>query len=162
MSESKMVEKKVEEIPPCGIRVDKEGVWYFEGKEMFRRDIVNYFYQNLIKDGAGRYIIVQGDERCYLEVEDTPFIVKAVFSKGSRERGDEELELLLCDDTVETLDPTTLWVGPENVLYCLIRNGTFKARFSRPGYYQLAEYIDHDQEGGCYVLTLNGKKYAIK
>jgi len=89
MSEFKSIEKEAEEIPPCGIKVDKEGVWYFEGKEMFRRDIVNYFYQNLVKDGAGRYIIVQGDERCYLEVEDTPFIVKAVFSKGSRERGDE-------------------------------------------------------------------------
>lgn len=45
------------DIPPCDIRIDKEGVWYYKDAEMFRKDIVNLFYQNLKLDELGRYII---------------------------------------------------------------------------------------------------------
>ena len=41
---------KAEELPPSFIRIDKEGVWYYKGNEMFRKDIVKLFYQNLKRD----------------------------------------------------------------------------------------------------------------
>ena len=65
----------MENIPFCNIRIDKNGVWYYKGAEMFRREIVNFFYQNLRQDESGRYLIELPNDRCYLEVEDAPFVV---------------------------------------------------------------------------------------
>ena len=150
-----------QDIPACDIRIDKEGVWYFRGAEMFRKEIVNLFYEGLRRDSNGRYIIELGGERCHLEVEDTPFIVKAIHNSVSRERGDQEILLVICDGTVETLDPETLRIGKDNVLYCAIRNGDFEARFSRASYYQIANLIDYHPETDKYVLVLNGKPYTL-
>jgi hypothetical protein len=149
------------DIPPCGIRIDKDGVWYFRGAEMFRKEIVGIFYQNLRRDDSGRYLIEMGTERCVLEVEDTPFVVKSVFTDGSREGGDKTILLAICDETIEELNPATLRVGRGNVLYCHIKNGEHEARFSRSSYYQIANYFDYDSENNQYVLILNDKRYVI-
>jgi hypothetical protein len=67
--------------------------------------------------------------------------------------------LNLSDDTEEELMPDTLCVGQDNVLYCRVKNRMFPARFNRAPYYQLAEYIEEENES--YYLTLNGSKYNI-
>ena len=56
------------------IRIDKEGIWYFCGEEMVRRDIVNYLYRYLKRDETGRYVIETENDRCYVMVEDAPFL----------------------------------------------------------------------------------------
>jgi hypothetical protein len=150
-----------EDIPSCEIRIDKEGVWYFRGAEMFRRDIVKSFYDGLRQDSMGRYIIELGNESCHLEVEDTPFIVNAITVSDSSDKGDQKIMLSICDETVETLDPETLHIGNDNVLYCRVRNREFKARFSRASYYQIANLIDYHIDEDKYVLVLNGKAHRI-
>jgi hypothetical protein len=62
----------------------------------------------------------------------------------------------------ETLDPSTLKVGKDNVLYCRIRKGIFPARFSRAAYYRLAQWIEEDAGAGSFYLTLNGNRYTIE
>jgi hypothetical protein len=47
-------------------------------------------------------------------------------------------------------------------LYCKIRNGKFRARFSRPSYYQLAQHILEDPESGRFYLSMNGNTYYIQ
>ena len=149
-------------IPPCDIRIDKDGVWYYRGVEMLRSDIVNYFYQNLKRDQAGRYLIEMESERCYLEVEDTPFVVKTVHRSISKNNGEESVYLLLSDDTLERLDPHTLWIGNDNVLYCTIKNHQFNARFLRAAYYQLAECIEYDAQKDAYFISLDGHRYYLQ
>ena len=61
----------------------------------------------------------------------------------------------------EHLDPATLWVGRRNVLYCRIREGRFPARFSRPAYYQIAEWIRENEETGEFYMELEGNRYEI-
>ncbi|MFC1839903.1 hypothetical protein ACFL1N_10000 [Thermodesulfobacteriota bacterium] len=100
-----------------------------------------------------------GEEKCYLEVEDTPFIVIRVEFKG-KEKKDESASIFLTDDTFEKLDPNTLKVGRDNVLYCSIKGNNFTARFSRAAYYQIAAYIK--EEGDKYYLPLGGEKYYLK
>lgn len=149
---------KGDEIPPCFIRIDKDGTWYHHGAEMIHRPFIRLFYENLTQDEKGRYIIAWRGERCYLEVEDTPFVVRTVFHR--REAGGEgRIILALTDDTEEALAPETLYVGRENVLYCRVRTGTFRARFSRPAYYELARHIVEKDLG--YALALNGKLHRI-
>jgi len=106
----------MENIPFCNIRIDKNGVWYYKGAEMFRREIVNFFYQNLRQDESGRYLIELPNDRCYLEVEDAPFVVKSVHRTVSETDYRAAIHLLLSDDTVEPLDPETLRIGNDNVL----------------------------------------------
>ena len=155
------MEKDNNRLPACDIRIDKEGVWYYMGVEMTRKDIVNYFYQNLKQDQAGRYLIELENERCHLEVEDTPFVVKVVHRSVSESNGEESIYLLLSDDTLEKLDPGTLWVGNDNVLYCAVKNHQFYARFLRAGYYQLASDIEYDAQRDLYFISMNGYRYYI-
>jgi hypothetical protein len=146
------------DTPPCMIFVNREGKWFHKGVEMIHRGIIQDFYRNIQNDGYGNYVLTLGGEKCYLEVEDTPFIVtRAEFEV--REKNDENISIFLTDDTVEKLDPSTLKVGKDNVLYCSIKGNTFKARFGRAAYYQIAEYIK--EEGGKYYLPLNNHMYYL-
>lgn len=149
------------DIQSCDIRIDKEGVWFYRGAEMFRREIVNLFYQNLRRDKDGRFVIELGGERCYVEVEDTPFVVNSVYASDPGQERDETILLEMCDGTVEKLDPATLRVGRDNVMYCAVRGGEYVARFSRSGYYQLANHIDYEPETDRYFIKLNGRSYTI-
>lgn len=155
----------IETNTPCDIYIDKEGTWFFRGAEMFRREIVNYFYQNLKLDASGRYIIeLPGDptDCCYVDVEDTAFVVKAAQLELGPQDGHESILLTLSDDSQELLDPSTLQIGQENVLYCCVRNGRFMARFSRPGYYQLASHIEYDSDKDAFYLRLNSQLLYIQ
>ena len=140
------------------IYIDKEGKWFHKGIEMIHKGIVNEFYRSLATDSNGEYLIVMGNEKCLVEVEDTPFIITRVEFENAAEG--ERIVLSLIDDTKENLDPDTLSVGEDNVLYCRIKNNTFKARFSRAAYYQLASRIK--EEGDKFYLPLKNKKYYIE
>ncbi|MBN2418221.1 MAG: DUF1285 domain-containing protein [Deltaproteobacteria bacterium] len=147
-------------IPPCMIYIDKSGKWFHKGLEMIHKGIVNEFYRSLSIGPSGEYLLIRGQEICFLEVEDTPFIITRAELNSAGKTGDERIILYLIDDTQEDLDPETLSIGDENVLYCRIKNNTFNARFSRAAYYQLAFHIK--EEGDKYYLPLNNKKYYIK
>ena len=147
-------------IPPCLIFIDKEGRWFHRGAEMIHREFIRLFYENMEMDATGRTIITMGDDRCYVEVEDTPYIVRSVRFKDPGEDDKAYFQLILSDDSHDRLSPDTLYVGKEQVLYCKVKDRTFPARFSRPAYYQLAEYLSEDE--GSYFLPLKGKKYVIR
>jgi uncharacterized protein len=140
------------------IYIDKDGKWFYKGVEMINRGIVLDFYRHLKIDDSGMHIIKRGNETCYVEVEDTPFIVTRVEFEGGDGKA-ERVVLSLIDDTQESLAPESLSVGDGNILYCTIKQGLFSARFSRAAYYQLASRIK--EEGDKYYLPLNNKRYYI-
>jgi hypothetical protein len=148
------------DLPPCLITIDKDGRWYHKGAEMIHREIIRLFYDNMALDSRGRYVIEWRGQRCYVDVEDTAFVVRRVVRQGE-EVGDgtDRFILSLSDDTQEELVPDTLYVGRDNVLYCSVKNRTFPARFTRAAYYQLAEYVE--EENGKYYLPLNGRMNLI-
>lgn len=142
-----------------GIRIDKEGVWYYNNAEMIRKDIIMLFAQNLTCDEAGNYLIKLNNERSPVEVEDTPFVVKKVsFTENT---GRDFFSILLSDDSIEELDLNSLSISDANILYCRVKNNKFRARFSRPAYYQLANYITHDDNDGRYYVVINGRSYHV-
>jgi hypothetical protein len=149
------------ELASCEILIDSEGNWYHRGNRMHRGDIVAHLCQHLCRDeDSERYIIQMGKQRCYLEVEDAPLVISRVSHEPGM-AGDESGHLLLTIKHLEPrepLDPTTLRVGRKNVLYCLVQG--LPARFTRPAYYQLAEFI-HEDQGGFY-LSQGGKRYTIE
>ncbi len=147
------------DIPPCRITIDKEGNWFYDGAEMIHEGIIRHFYRHMEVDSGGRYIINWQGQRCYLEVEDTPFIVTRALWDDPGHTGESRVILYLNDGGREDLYPESLTVGEDHVLYCRVRDGGFPARFSRAAYYQFAEHIE--EENGAFFLPLNGKRYII-
>jgi hypothetical protein len=143
------------------IRIDKEGVWYYKGAHMFRKEILCVFFEHLKIDECGRYLIELNEERCYLDVEDTAFVVTAVYKTKRQDDGRVQIDILLSDDSCEKLEINSLHVGKDNVLYCQVKEGIFTARFSRNSYYQLAEFIEQSENGNHFFINLNGEQYFI-
>ncbi|MGQ9655897.1 MAG: hypothetical protein ACUVXD_17700 [Thermodesulfobacteriota bacterium] len=148
------------EIAPCEIWVDVNGCWYYRGAEIVHRDIVELFYEHLEQDERGRYVIHWLGQRCYIEVEDTPFVVWEI-STVEGENDTAGILLHLSDGKQEKMDPSSFWIGPGNVPYCRIRNGAFAARFSRKAYYQLVRHVEEDAEKGVFYLRIGEERYPI-
>lgn len=154
-----MTEKEITDLPPCLIFIDKEGCWYHKGVEMIRRDFIRLFYENMEMDSQNLYIINWGGKRCYVDVEDTAFVVRNVAYQDATGGNDARFLLSLSDDSQEDLAPETLYVGKDNVLYCRVKNAAFPARFNRAAYYRLAMHVE--EENNVFYLPLNGKRYKI-
>jgi len=149
----------IQDLPPCLIYIDKEGKWYHEGAEIIRADFIKFFLQHMELDEQGRYVVNWNGQRCYVDVEDTAYVVRQV-DFVAKNGGLQKAVIHLNDGTSEDLIPETLFVGNEEVLYCHVKNGRFPARFLRPAYYQLAEKIV--EEEGKFYLVLGDKKYPIR
>lgn len=144
-----------EMIPPCQIRIDKDGNWYYKGAQVIRRDIYLYFNKHLAMGADGSYLLHINNEKCYLEVEDTPFVIRKVdFQNG--------FKIALNDESEETLLLDTLWIGKDNVLYCKVKDKRFDARFNRPSYYELTKYVDHDEAEDKYFISVDGIRYYLE
>jgi hypothetical protein len=143
------------------IKIDKEGVWYYKGAHMFRKEILCVLFEHLKIDESGKYLIELDEERYYLDVEDTAFVVAAVSKTKLQDEGLDQFDVLLNDDSCEKLEMKSLYIGKDNVLYCRVKEGIFTARFSRKSYYQLAEFIEQSEIGNNFFINLNGEKYFI-
>jgi hypothetical protein len=150
--------------PPAsedGFRIDREGAWHYGGNEIPRRELVRILYQNLHRDEEGRYFIEIGPQRCSVDVDDTAYSVWAVYWTERGVQTQDRIQLLLSDGSVEELDPGTLRVGRENILYCRVKRSRFDARFSRSSYYRLAERIEYDPSRNAHCLRLRGRTHYI-
>ena len=139
----------------CRIRIDKEGKWYYEGCEIINPLVLRAFCDALETDEQGRHRIVIGDELCYIDVEDTPFVISSI-------RGDPSVGLYIRLNTFQTypLDPASLCIGQDNVLYFTLPDG-MKVRFTRPAYYSLALLMEEDDASGTIVLRIKDIVYPI-
>ena len=128
---------------------------------MFRKEILCTFFEHLKVDECGKYLIELNEERCYLDVEDTAFVVSAVYKRKIPDNDQDQIDILLTDDSIEKLEMHSLQADKDNVLYCRVKEGKFAARFSRKSYYQLAEYIEQSENEMSFFININGKKYYI-
>jgi hypothetical protein len=142
------------DLPPCLIYIDPDGRLFHQGAEMVHRGLNALLLAHLGRDGQGRFIIEFHGQRCYVEVEDAPLAVWRVSAAG------EEIRLLLSDGQEELLDPEKLFVGPANVMYTLVRGGTIPARFTRPAYYQVAEFVE--ETDGDFALRCRGRRWPLR
>jgi hypothetical protein len=151
------------EIPPCMIHVDKEGQWFHKGAPIIHGELLALFYKSIDVNDDEEYVIRFKDQVCVLDVEDTPFvIIRTDFVPRASDEGEDRFVLRLMGGIEEDLVPESLFIGASHVLYCKIRGGKFRARFSRASYYQLAEYFREEPKTGRYFLPLNDKKYYVQ
>lgn len=138
----------------CRFFIDKTGNWFQDGIRIRHRGTYLYNNRLLDIDEQGRLYLDEGSGKLYVEVEDTPFVVKMVHRRG------EDFYLRLNDETEERLDFGSLIINRDNVPYIKVKNKRFDARLSRPAYYELMKYAE--KEGKDYFITAGGVKYFLK
>ncbi len=103
---------------PLDIRIDKDGIWYFHDEEMKRQDIVQYLYQYLKRDSAGQYLIETEHDRCYVTVDDVPYVIKRLEAVFSKSDGQPCIVISLSDGSKEELNlDVPFWTG--KIMLCI-------------------------------------------
>lgn len=150
-----------EGTPARSIRVDENGDWYYRGHLIFRPEILEVFYSKLDRAPSGEFFLADSNGPWPIDAEDTPFVISMVDFERE-ESGQESIIIRFKNvEKREVLDPGTLAIGVGNVLYCRVSGGRYPARFSRPAYYQLAQFITGDDSGQTFHIELNGEKHRI-
>ena len=116
--------------------------------------------EHIEKEPDGGYVLRIEGETCRLDVEDTPYVVTAVFSAEDDNGEITALVIRLNDGTTEPLDAAGLSIGKDNVPYCTVKQGAFPARLLRPAYYQLARHIRQDSDD-LFYLEINSKRFYV-
>ncbi len=126
-----------------GLRIDRRGVWYFDGRPFARKEMVCLLASRLRRSESGGYEVHLPCDPAPLpvEVEDVPFLAVEVFRSGSGQ--DQVLSFRTNIDRIVTLDaahPLFTVPDPETgdpIPYVRLEDGV-SARVSRPVYYELA------------------------
>jgi hypothetical protein len=145
----------------CGdvdIRIDRDGVWYYHGSPIGRKELVCLFSSVLRREADGSYWLVTPAEAARIRVDDAPFLAVELFAcKSGR---NQVLSVRTNVDEVVTLDarhPLRVETDPasgEPSPYVLVRDG-LEARLSRSVYYDLVargveEIIDREHIYGIW------------
>lgn len=131
------------------IRFGRDGRWYADDEVISNRRIADLFSRHVVRQPDGSYRIEIGWDTAPIEIEDTPYVVTRV---DPRQGG---FVVELNDGTREALNPDSLSISEENVLYCSVKGGAERARLLRPAYYQVASHI-HEVAGRFVLRTGSG------
>ena len=133
------------------MRIAADGQWYHEGGLIKRARLVKLFASVLEVDADGQHWLRTPVEFGRIEVEDAPFIITSLDSKG--EARDRRISL------TDNLNRTHL-LGPDQPLLLRARNdeaetvpylrldGGLLARLSRPVWYELVSLADDKDDKG--------------
>ncbi len=133
-----------------------DGRWYADDEPITHQRLALLFSRHVRHKPSGGYEIWL-DERYHadVEIEDTPYVVTTLDAdpQGS-------LAVELNDGTTEPLDPQSIQIGNDNVVYCRVKQGAERARFLRPAYYQLTNFIE-ETGPGRFQLRCGGTTHPI-
>ncbi len=153
----------------CGdfdIRIDRDGVWYYHGSPIGRKELVRLFSTVLNRDDAGDYWLTTPVESGRIRVEDVPFIAVELFAVG--DGPDQVIRLRTNIDDVVTVDddhPLRVVTDPETgepSPYVTVRAG-LDARVARSVYYELVTMGLEEKVGGenMYGVWSSGHFFAL-
>src|SRR5271154_1829163 len=134
----------------------RDGHWHSDNERIENPRIALLFSQSIRRNPDGSYFLQVAEERASITVEDTPYVVRTVEEDASG-----GFVIVTNDDAREALDPATLEVGADNVLYCAVKHGEFRARFLRSAYYHLADHFVTD-DGAHFSLLTGSQRHPIR
>lgn len=143
--------------PTRKIHFGKDGWWYANDERIHNQRINTLFSQHLRRTADGTYEIAIGWDKVTVEIEETPYVVTCV--SGDSAQG---FTLRLNDESEELLNPASLFIGQENVLYCRVKSGAEPARFLRPAYYQLTAHVQENAASGLFSLQVGTAAFPIR
>ena len=120
-----------------GIRIGRDGTWYYHGSPIGRKPLVKLFSTVLRKDDDGRYWLITPVEKGLIEVDDVPFVAVEMTAEGAGADQRVTLRTNLDDCVVLGADhPLRVEEDPETgepSPYVLVRNNwrqDWRGRFS--------------------------------
>jgi hypothetical protein len=134
-----------------GIRIDRQGRWFYHGSPINRKEMVCLFASVLHRAKDGGYLLITPGEMGRIEVEDVPFLAVEMFTCGAgrdlvisfRTNMDEMVTV----DAAHPLRITEAEGSGEPSPYVMVRDG-IEARLSRSVYYELvAQGWEEELEG---------------
>jgi hypothetical protein len=137
------------------MHIDEAGIWFHQGGEIKRKELVQLFASVLTCLDDGSYWLITPAERGQITVADAPFYVSTMRVEG---KGDDRAVALITslgDEVVLGSDHRIRVVhddkGPRP--YVNIR-GRLDALIARSVYYELAELAD--KKDGIFFIVSNG------
>ncbi|WP_084462900.1 DUF1285 domain-containing protein [Oceanibaculum pacificum] len=134
-----------------GIRIARDGTWYYLGSPIGRKPLVKLFSTVLRREDDGSYWLVTPVERGRIEVEDAPFTAVELVVEGAGE--DQILRLRTnLDEWIEAGPdhPIRVETNPatgEPSPYIVVRD-RLEALILRPVFYQLVEMgVERERDG---------------
>jgi len=159
VSEAQPVEQEWwKQVPP--LRLDREGRWYDQGARVTNARLAEFLLAHLSKDEDGRYLVVVGRDKRYVDVEDAPYRALGIEVAGTC-AGPGCLLVRLNDGSLEPFDPATFWIADDGVPYCLIRNRAHKVRFTAESYRQLSAFITEEADTGRHLLQIGSQRIPV-
>lgn len=145
----------------CGdldMRIDRNGVWYYHGSPIGRKELVRLFSTVLRRDDAGDYWLITPAELGRIEVEDAPFMAVELTSTG--DGADRVITFRTNVDTFVSADgdhPIRVDIDPDTgePSPYVVMDGRLEARLTRSVYYDLVglgteEKIDGGRSFGVW------------
>lgn len=149
-----------------GIRIARDGRWYFDGSPIDRPEMVCLFASMLTRRPDGSFWLVTEDEMGRIEVEDAPFLAVEMFTCGGGR--DMVLSFRTNIDAIVTVDAEHRLrliadtATGEAIPYVEVRDG-LEARLTRAVYYELVNHGFEETVGGeeLYGLWSSGTFFPL-
>ncbi len=140
------------------IRLDGEGRFFHEGVLVEHPGLAAAMARWVRRHpDDGRFILSNGYDWTYLQVQDAPFFVRSVAQEG------QGVWLELSDGTREEWDPGRSFVGEGGALYAEVKKGAeggpFRAKFTRHAQASLEPWLVTD--AGEPAVSLPGRVVRI-
>jgi len=146
------------QVPP--LRLDREGWWYDQGARVTNPRLAEFLLTHLSKDEDGRYLVVVGRDKRYVDVEDAPYRALGIEIAGTC-ASSGGLLVRLNDGSLEPFDPATFWIADDGVPYCLVRNRAHKVRYTAESYRQLSAFITEEADTGRHLLQIGSQRIPL-
>ena len=153
----------------CGdidMRIDRNGIWYYHGSPVGRKELVKLFATVLRRDEAGAYWLITPAEMARITVEDAPFLAVELSTIGEgsdqaisfRTNIDKIVNVDSCHPLRVDIDAETLEPSPYVAL-----DSNLEAKLVRSVYYELVslgveEWVGDKQ---IYGVWSNGDFFPI-
>ena len=106
-----------------------------------------------------QYIVLCQGEKNFITCFDAPLVTTSIRIEKDPKNILLSVTLLFRGSVKDDLDPKTLFIGDNNILYFKAMNGQIPGRFSRKCYMEITQFI-FEKEGG-YFIEINQKTYPI-
>jgi hypothetical protein len=138
------------------IRIDRLGRFFHDGQEVEHAKLAKALASWISRHpDNGRYILTNGYDWTYFEVEDVPFFIRSVRDARATGRG---FLAELNDGSEEELQPEELEILDDGGVRTKVKRGApggpYDAKFARAALVDLGEYLDQSPDG---ALTLGGR-----
>ena len=132
------------------IVLDAEGRFWHDGVRVERATMTRAFASWIRRHpDDDRFILSNDYDWTYFTVVAVPFFVERIEFEG------DVVRATLFDGSRETLDSTTLRLGPGDRVSCRVKSGKFEAQLSRSAQLALGEAVFERPDGGLGLRVGN-------